>query len=147
MNTQQTPENHRETPVAKNVIQIGNGQLIGILGTFVAMLGVFVAVAVFGFRAIDAQFDAIDAQFDAVSVQFDAVSVQFDAVNARIDDLATSMNARIDDNTAELRLIRGSVQDLTERMAAVETYIGLRSQAETDGDNNQVAAAAPRDQG
>jgi len=140
MNTQHTPGNGRETPVAKNVIQIGNGQLIGILGTFVAMLGVFVAVAVFGFRAID-------TQFDAVSVQFDAVSVQFDAVNARIDDLATSMNARIDDNTAELRLIRGSVQDLTERMAAVETYIGLRSQAETDGDNNQVAAAAPRDQG
>jgi len=140
MNEQQTPGNDRETPVVKNVIQIGNGQLI-------AILGVFIAVAGFGFRAID-------AQFDAVSVQFDAVSAQFDAVNARIDELSALMNARfddvnrrIDDNTAELRLIRGDVNGLNERMTKVETTISIRPQAEVDGENNPIAASTPRGQG
>ncbi len=54
----------------------------------------------------------------------------------------SNVNSRIDDNTAELRLIRGNVQDLTERMAAVETVIGLRAQSETEEDDTQIAATA-----
>jgi len=133
MNEQQTPGNDRETPVVKNVIQIGNGQLI-------AILGVFIAVAGFGFRAIDAQFDAVSAQFDAVNARIDDLSA---LMNARFDDV----NRRIDDNTAELRLIRGDVNGLNERMTKVETTISIRPQAEVDGENNPIAASTPRGQG
>jgi len=122
---QQTPENDRETPVVKNVIQIGTGQLVGILG-------VFVAVAAFGFRAIDVQFDAVNARIDDLSA----------LMNARFDDV----NRRIDDNTAELRLIRGDVNGLTERMTKVETIIDFRPQVEIDGENSPIAASTPRDQ-
>ena len=139
MNTQQTPENDRETPVVKNVTEFGNGQLVGILG-------VFVAVAVFGFRAIDAQFDAVNVQFDAVTARIDdlaaLMNARFDDVDRRFDDV----NRRIDDNTAELRLIRGDVSGLTERMTKVETIIDFRPQVEVDGENNPIAASTPRDQ-
>ncbi len=127
--TRHKPENDRETPVAKNVTQFGNGQLIGILS-------VFVAVAVFGFHNVNRRIDDLAT-----------------LMNTRIDDLTTLMNARfddvnrrIDDNTAELRLIRGDVNGLTERMTEVETIIDFRPRVEVDGENNPIAASTPRDQ-
>ncbi len=118
MNTQQTPENGRGTPVVKNVTEIGNGQLIGILG-------VLVAIAVFGFSSVNRRIDDLTT-----------------LMNARFDDV----NRRIDDNTAEIRLIRGDVNGLAERMTKVETIISIRLPADVDEQNNPIAASTPRDQ-
>ncbi len=103
----------KETPVVKNVSQIGNGQLAGILSVFGAGAGVLVAAVVFGFYNVNRRIDDLAT-----------------LMNTRIDDLTISMNARfddvnrrIDDNTAELRLIRGNVSGLTERMTKVETFL------------------------
>ncbi len=157
MNTQQTPENGRGTPVVKNVTEIGNGQLVGILSVFVAVAGVLVAAVVFGFYNVNRRIDDLatltntriddlttlmNAQFDDVDRRFDDVDRRFDDVNRRFDDV----NRRIDDNAAELRLIRGDVSGLSERMTKVETIIDFRPQAEADGKNNPIAASTPRDQ-
>ena len=66
-------------------------------------------------------FGYIDAKFDAIDQRFETVDVQFAAINRRIDD-----------NTEELRLLRVNVEDINERLTAVETIIGLRAQAETE---------------
>ncbi len=136
MNTQQTPENGRGTPVVKNVTEIGNGQLVGILSVFVAVAGVLVAAVVFGFYNVNRRIDDLAT-----------------LTNTRIDDLTTLMNARfddvnrrIDDNTAEIRLIRGDVNGLAERMTKVETIISIRLPADVDEQNNPIAASTPRDQ-
>ena len=134
--TQHKPENGRETPVAKNVTQFGNGQLIGILSVFVAVAGMVVAVTVFGFNNVNRRIDDLAASMNA---RFDDMAA---LMNARFDDV----NRRIDDNTAELRLIRGDVNGLTERMTKVETIIDFRPQVEVDGENNPIAASTPRDQ-
>ena len=114
--TQHKPENGRETPVAKNVTQFGNGQLIGILSVFVAVAGMLVAVTVFGFNNVNRRIDDLAALMNA---RFDDMAA---LMNARFEDV----NRRIDDNTAELRLIRGDVNGLTERMTKVETIIDFR---------------------
>ena len=141
--TQHKPENGRETPVAKNVTQFGNGQLIGILSVFVAVAGMLVAVTVFGFNNVNRRIDDLaalmNARFDDMAALMNA---RFEDVNRRFDDV----NDRIDDNTAELRLIRGDVNGLTERMTKVETIIDFRPQVEVDGENNPIAASTPRDQ-
>ena len=124
-NTQHKPENGRETPVAKNVTQFGNGQLA-------AISGVLIALAMFGIGTINTQFNAVNARIDDLAT----------LMNARFDDV----NRRIDDNTAELRLIRGDVNGLTERMTKVETIIDFRPRVEVDGENNPIAASTPRDQ-
>ena len=134
--TQHKPENGRETPVAKNVTQFGNGQLIGILSVFVAVAGMLVAVTVFGFNNVNRRIDDLAASMNA---RFDDMAA---LMNARFEDV----NRRIDDNTAELRLIRGDVNGLTERMTKVETIIDFRPQVEVDGENNPIAASTPRDQ-
>ena len=134
--TQHKPENGRETPVAKNVTQFGNGQLIGILSVFVAVAGMLVAVTVFGFNNVNRRIDDLAALMNA---RFDDMAA---LMNARFEDV----NRRIDDNTAELRLIRGDVNGLTERMTKVETIIDFRPQVEVDGENNPIAASTPRDQ-
>jgi len=134
--TQHKPENDRETPAAKNVTQFGNGQLIGILSVFVAVAGMLVAVTVFGFNNVNRRIDDLAASMNA---RFDDMAA---LMNARFDDV----NRRIDDNTAEIRLIRGDVSGLTERMTKVETIIDFRPQVEVDGENNPLAASTPRDQ-
>jgi len=134
--TQHKPENDRETPAAKNVTQFGNGQLIGILSVFVAVAGMLVAVTVFGFNNVNRRIDDLAASMNA---RFDDMAA---LMNARFDDV----NRRIDDNTAEIRLIRGDVNGLTERMTKVETIIDFRPQVEVDGENNPLAASTPRDQ-
>jgi len=134
--TQHKPENDRETPAAKNVTQFGNGQLIGILSVFVAVAGMLVAVTVFGFNNVNRRIDDLAASMNA---RFDDMAA---LMNARFDDV----NRRIDDNTAEIRLIRGDVSGLTERMTKVETIIDFRPQVEVDGENNPIAASTPRDQ-
>ncbi len=130
--TKRKPENGRETPVARNVTQFGNGQLA-------AISGVLIALTVFGIGTINTQFNAVNARIDDLATLMNA---RFDDMNRRFD----GVNRRIDDNTAELRLIRGDVNGLTERMTKVETIISIRPQVEVDGENNPIAASAPRDQ-
>ena len=95
-------------------ITIGGAHLVGFATFALAISGLL-------FAYVDAKFDAVDAKFDAVDQRFETVNVQFEAVNRRIDN-----------NTEELRLLRVNVEDINERLTAVETIIGLRAQAETE---------------
>ncbi len=95
-------------------ITIGGAHLLGFATLALAISGLL-------FAYIDAKFDAIDQRFETVDAQFEAV------------------NRRIDDNTEELRLLRVNVEDINERLTAVEATIGLRAQAEMQ--DAQIAAS------
>ncbi|MCY4296883.1 MAG: hypothetical protein OXE54_07885 [Gammaproteobacteria bacterium] len=67
---------------------------------------------------------------------FAYIDAKFDAVDQRLD----AVNQRIDYNTEELRLLRVNIEDINERLTAVEATIGLRAQSEME--DAQIAASA-----
>ncbi len=113
-------------------ITIGGAHLLGFATLALAISGLL-------FAYIDAKFDAIDQRFETVDAQFESVNAQFEAVAAQFAVQFEAVNRRIDDNTEELRLLRVNVEDINERLTAVEATIGLRAQAEME--DAQIAAS------
>ena len=116
--------------------------MIGLLGTLlVAVVGAMTGLLTWQMSALADRIDRLDAKIDTfhdrLDAKIDTVHDKLDAkIDSKIDGLRTEIDGKIDVLRAEMqagfREVNATLLDHTERLARLETAVGLSWPAESE---------------
>ena len=128
---------------AKTQSKLLLGLIAGLLGAVVALLVFFGQAMLSRFDSIDARFTSNDARFDSIDARFTRLDARFtsiderfdrlesrydarfDSIDARFDRLESRYDARFDSIDARFDSIYDILLDHADRLARLETNVGL----------------------